>query len=130
MTTGTKNRAQINVTPLIDVLLVLLIIFLIITPQVSHGLEASIPDQKAKQTRADLRDVVVTIAADESLRVNSEAVSWAKLSDRLGEIFARRAQKVIFVAADRQVEFHDVARVIDTAYGAGVTQVGFMPMQK
>jgi biopolymer transport protein TolR len=127
MTTGIANRAEINVTPLIDVLLVLLLIFMIITPITSHGVEAQIP-RPAKEA-GDARDIVVKIDEDRAVTINAEPVSWQALGDRFKEIFARRAEKLLFVAAAPQVDFDDVARVIDTARGVGVDRIALMPRQ-
>jgi len=125
MTTGAGNRAEINVTPLIDVLLVLLIIFMLITPTTSHGLAARIPQPATE--KGDSRDVVVRIDADRTVTINAEPVAWQELSDRFKEIFARRAEKLLFVTAAPLVEFDDVARVIDTARGVGVDRIALMP---
>jgi biopolymer transport protein TolR len=125
MTAGTATRAEINVTPLIDVLLVLLLIFMIITPITSHGLDARIPSQALGTS--DARDIVVKIDEDRGITINAEPVSWQALSGRFEEIFARRAEKLLFVAAAPRVDFDDVARVIDTARGVGVDQIALMP---
>jgi len=128
MTTGIANRAEINVTPLIDVLLVLLLIFMIIAPITSHGVEAQIPRPAAGSADAsDARDIVVKIDEDRTVTINAEPVTWQDLSDRFQEIFARRAEKLLFVAAAPRVDFDDVARVIDTARGVGVERIALMP---
>jgi biopolymer transport protein TolR len=129
MTTGIANRAEINVTPLIDVLLVLLLIFMIITPITSHGVEAQIPRPAAGSDAGDARDIVVKIDEDRAVTINEQPVSWQELSDRFKEIFARRAEKLLFVAAAPRVDFDDVARVIDTARGVGVDRIALMPRQ-
>jgi biopolymer transport protein ExbD len=128
MTIGTGNRAEINVTPLIDVLLVLLIIFLVITPSTSHGISARIPSPATEDSSSGpAGDIVVTIDANRAITINTEPVSWQKLSDRFTEIFARRAEKILFVAAAPRVDFDVVARVIDTARGVGVERIALMP---
>lgn len=112
---------MINVTPLIDVLLVLLIIFLVITPHHSVGLEAKIPQPPDDNAPApDVRTVVVSVGADRSLHINSEQVEESHLLDRLREIFARRASKVLFIQGAASLDFADVAMVIDTAREAGI----------
>lgn len=121
MSPGTNPHAMINVTPLIDVLLVLLIIFLVITPQHSVGLEAKVPQPPDGAPQETLpQPVVVSIAADRSMRINSQAVTAGDLADRLREVFARRASKVLFVEGAASLEFADVASVIDTAREAGI----------
>lgn len=130
MTTG--KRAEINVTPLIDVLLVLLIIFMVIIPQKSVGLDASVPQpaSDASQPPPPARDIVISVHQDRTLDINTEKVTWDALADRLREILARRPDGVIFVAAAPSLDFQDVARVLDEARSAGIRQVGLMPRSK
>lgn len=112
---------------MIDILLVLLLIFMIITPTKSHGLDARVPGPAAQGDKGDSRDIVVRIAADRALTINAEQVEWSQLGKRFTEIYARRAEKILFLAAAPSTEFNDVAQVIDTAKGVGVSHVAFMP---
>jgi len=122
------NRAQINVTPMIDELLVLLIIFMVIVPQRSTGFDTHVP-QPANGAPPDQhpRDIVVSVRADHSLDINTQAVTWDDLADRLRAIFATRVNPVLFVAGAPGIEFQEVARVIDIARGVGVARVALMP---
>jgi len=102
MTTGGGKgpKSDINMTPMIDVLLVLIIIFMVITPLTPHGLEALVPQPpppNQKQNLSDLRTVVIVIEKDGSLKINQDPVTEDKLGDRLTEIFKTRAERVVFV---------------------------------
>ena len=126
---GGSNRGifvEMNVVPLIDVLLVLLVIFMII-PHKQKGLMAELP-QPASEVPADPQPaaIVVQVFADESLRINQEAVGWDRLSARLQEIFGARANHTAFVRGDGALEFQVIARVIDVMRAAGVSSVGLM----
>jgi len=129
-TTGGRGvKSDINMTPMIDVLLVLIIIFMVITPLTPHGLEALVPQPpppNQKPNLADQRTVVIVINKDKSLEINNEPTTEDKLGSRLEEIFKTRAERVVFVKGDPDLEFAPVARAIDIAHGAGIDKVGLM----
>jgi biopolymer transport protein TolR len=128
MTTG--KQGEINVTPMIDVLLVLIIIFMIIIPQRSTGLASQVPQPSNQKAKAELRDIVLSVGEDRSLTINSEPVAWSDLSQRLQEIFALRPNGVLFVDGSPRADFEDVAHVLDTARGAGIYKVALMPKKR
>jgi len=127
--TGHGPKADINMTPMIDVLLVLIIIFMVITPLTPHGLEALVPQPpppNQKQNQSDLRTVVIVIEKDGSIKINQDPVQESNLQQRLEDIFKTRAERVVFVKGDPDLEFAPVARAIDIAHGAGIDKVGLM----
>ncbi|MGH9608144.1 MAG: ExbD/TolR family protein [Bryobacteraceae bacterium] len=130
MAVGSKGSSMcdMNVTPLIDVLLVLLIIFLIITPHKPHGLHALVPQppppNQPPPPPSQNPAVEVAVAKDHSLTINTKPVTWGNLPKQLQDIFKTRAQKVLFVKGDPDVDFRYVAEVMDVAKGAGLKTVG------
>jgi biopolymer transport protein TolR len=120
---------NMNMTPMIDVLLVLIIIFMVITPLTPKGLEALVPQPpppNAQPNQSDQRTVVITINADHSMLINTEPVAEDALGKRLEDIFKTRAERVVFVKGDANLEFSWVAKAIDAAHGAGIDKVGLM----
>jgi biopolymer transport protein ExbD/biopolymer transport protein TolR len=119
---------QINVTPLIDILLVLLIIFLVITPQNTVGLNAQLPEPAPPDAAAppDPRLIVLSIDPAERLTLNTQIVERSELALRLRDLFAQRAARTLFIEGAPGLEYASVARVIDIARGAQVDRVALL----
>jgi len=129
---GGGVKSDINMTPMIDVLLVLIIIFMVITPLTPKGLEAIVPQPPppgAPPSASDQRLVVVSIDGNHGLLINQEPSDYDKLGGRLEEVFKTRAERVVFVKGDPSLEYSWVAKVIDIAHGAGIDKVGLMPFK-
>lgn len=136
MAGGGSPTPQINVTPLIDVLLVLIIVFMVVQSMSRQkGLEAQIPEPaKDSASPPPVRTIVIQIewSAKEKtalLKINQDAVSWNELEPRLQDIFKQRAERVAFVKGDNDVDFDYVAQVISLAREAGVDRVGLLTTQ-
>jgi biopolymer transport protein TolR len=130
---GGGYSSNINVTPMIDILLVLLIIFMVIVPVTPKGLEALVPqppkDQK-QQSQPNDRTIVVQVlytpGAAVQYKINETPVQKSELQARLTDIYSNRAERVMFVKGDDNVDFHYVAEVIDIGKAANVDHIGLM----
>jgi len=138
MAGGGPTRPQINVTPLIDVLLTLIVLFmLIVSLETEWGEKAQIPQPNptetptAPQPRTVVIQVVMT-GKDQlpSVKLNREDVRWDELEDRLARIYLTRVEKVAFVRGDADVDFQYVASVIDLAHHAGVQRIGLVTQDR
>jgi len=122
-----KAAAIINVTPMIDILLVLLIVFMLL-PTKTVGLKSDIPQlpNENQPTIPNPQNLVLRIQKDRSMDINTQAVLIVDLGERLRTLFAARPDGVLFIAGAGELEFEDVAAVIDIAHGAGVDRIGVL----
>jgi biopolymer transport protein TolR len=129
---------EINVTPLIDVLLTLIIVFMVVVSMdKEQGETAQIPQPDQKQTAEEQQSHTIVIQVvwtkdgqPPAIKLNRDEVSWQDLEARLTEIYLKRAEKVVFVRGDADVDFQYVADVIDVAHHAGVQRVGLLTMDR
>ena len=123
------SMATPNVVPLIDILLVLIIIFMVITPLIPKGLDTLVPQPSPNaQQNVELENktVVVQVNNGGHLKINNEDTNWDALGPRMEQIFKERAEKIAFVKGDNDVMFMDVARAIDIMRGAGIDKIGLI----
>ena len=123
------QMAAPNVIPMADIMLVLLIIFMVITPLTPKGLDTLVPQPSPNQQQnveLENKTVVVQVAQDGKLKINNEDTTWERLGPRIEQIFKERAEKVAFVKGDNDVLFMDVARAIDIMKEAGIDKVGLI----
>lgn len=133
MSSGSKGQtSDMNVTPLIDVLLVLLIIFMVVTPVPPRGLSTMVPQPpKGDDPIQGERTVVVQIldrgpGQEPTVKINQEDATWDSLQGRLTGVYKMRAEKVMFVKADDNIAFESVAKTIDIGHASGVDKIGLI----
>jgi biopolymer transport protein ExbD len=127
---GRKAKSDINITPYIDILLVLLIIFMVIQPKTQYDLEARVPQKPPEEVELNVivksDAIVVSLDRTGMLRINTDAVTLDQLGARLFDIYSARANKNMFIQGDPDLPFGDIVRIIDVAKGAGVGDIGLM----
>jgi biopolymer transport protein TolR len=125
---GYGQKAEINVTPMIDVMLVLIVTFMVIMPVTSRGMEALVPQPSNSGHRDPRlrRDIVITVVGDGTVSLNGEPVEVAMLANRFASLLKSVAIDVVFIRGGPDLEFQQVAEVIDIARGAGLHRVALM----
>ncbi len=122
---GAGQKSEPNVVPLCDILLVLLIIFMVITPTIQKGIDIKLPESSSMGGDSS-KGIVLTVEKDESIKINKIPTNIDLLETELRTIFSTRVEKRIFVKADESLPYKIVLRVIDKVKGAGIDVVGLM----
>ena len=130
--TGRNDVSEINMTPMIDVLLVLIVIFMIAQPMMQKTMDIQLPKEEKNPTNAPpTTNIVLQIEAGGIYKINTLQVTKAQLEQKLGDIYRNRPQKIIFVKAAPDVVYQDVIAAMDAARGAGVKVIGaVLPSQE
>ncbi len=120
------TMSQINVTPLVDVMLVLLVIFMVTAPMMQQGVQVNLPKADSKGLPAPEEAVIVSIDKGGTAFINSTAVKAGEMRERLAELFAKRTKKEVFLKADKDVPYGDVVKAMADIKGAGVERLGMI----
>ncbi len=125
-TNADRLMADINVTPLVDVMLVLLIIFMVTAPMMMQGVDVSLPQTTSEPLKSEQEHIIITIDKDAKIFINDFEVSVDFLGEKLGRILAGRADKQVYLRADKNIPYGIVAQVMAAIQGAGVTSLGMV----
>jgi biopolymer transport protein TolR len=130
---GKKSRAtlsEINITPLVDVMLVLLIMFMVTTPLMQQGIEVDLPKTSSSGVELNDEPFVIIIAADQKMTVAKQRVAMDSLRSKVKAIFEHRKNKQVYIQADRKVDYGFVAEAMAEVRAAGVFNIGLITMPK
>ncbi len=123
---GRRMMADINVTPLVDVMLVLLIIFMVTAPMLTQGVDVNLPQANAKALQSEEERLVITVDANSRIYIGKQTVEFNRLAPVLTGILSRRADRQVYFRADRSVSYGFVVKVIAEARNAGIEKLGMV----
>ena len=118
--------AEMNVIPLVDIMLVLLVIFIITAPVITHKVTVELPKASSEASEADAQTLLLEIAADGGLHLDEQSVSLEQLQQQLAQLSKDAPQSDVHLFADRRVDYEHVARAMAAVRSAGITQLGFV----
>ncbi|HSQ35429.1 MAG TPA: biopolymer transporter ExbD [Candidatus Binatia bacterium] len=126
---ASKSKSEPNVVPLCDILLVLLIIFMVITPVLQKGIDVKLPETSTADDGGGgpSNAIVLTMESDRTIKINQDVIELNLLENRLRDMYQIRQDKTIFIRADESLPYQDVLRIIDIAKGAGIETLGVIP---
>ena len=126
---GAKQKSEPNVVPLCDILLVLLIIFMVITPVMQKGIDVKLPETQSEGEGGGgpSSGIVLTLESDRTIKINQDLIDRTLLESTLRDLYQTRTDKTIFIRADESLNYQDVLQIIDIAKGAGIEVLGVIP---